>query len=195
MSQSIVFPLYPSVTILVAYYQGLESEKLNEIKSQVLAKNPEYDFCFLSPACIVSQDQLRSSLYKAVQNMVRGTMRANTVNTEALFGLSPVNNLNEAFKRFGIDTSRSDLVVVKILTKEKNTEATQQEDNEEMIKQVDEKLQQLLGSLPVEMTDEKLFAGADLARFRKLFKLADSPENTPETYSQAAIAGALLHGM
>lgn len=112
-------------------------------------------------------------------------MRANTVYTEALFGLSPVNNLNDAFKRFGVDSARDDVVAVKIFDAPVDDAALQA---------VETELTQLLGAPAEVLTDDSLFASADHAKFRKLFK-ASGVEETPAAYSKVAVAGGLLRGM
>lgn len=185
MHQKIVFPLYPGVTVFVAHFHNVPPTTLDTVKLQLVAKNPLYDYCFLNTAHIVSQEQLRCALHRAVQNMVRGTMRANTVYTEALFGLSPVNNLNDAFKRFGVDQTRDDVVVVKIFAEPVD---------EEKLQAVEAELVQLLGAPAEVLSDDTLFAGADHAKFRKLFKAAGL-EETKEAYSKVAVSGGLLRGM
>lgn len=185
MYQTVVFPLYPDVTVFLAHFHNVAPATLESVKAQLLAKNPLYDYCFLNTAHIVSQEQLRSALHRAVQNMVRGTMRANTVYTEALFGLSPVNNLNDAFKRFGVDVTRGDVVAIKIVAEPIDAAG---------LDAIEAALVQLLASPAEVLCDETLYGAADRAKFRKLFKAAGL-EETAAAYLKAAVAGGLLRGL
>lgn len=171
--------------MFMAHFHNVASETLESVKLQLLARNPLYDYCFLNTAHIVSQEQLRCALHRAVQNMARGTMRANTVNTEALFALSPVNNLNDAFKRFGVDPARGEVVAIKILTEPVDSVA---------LDAIEATLAELLAASAEALCDETLYGAADRAKFRKLFKAADV-EESPASFLKVAVAGGLLRGL
>lgn len=176
--QTITLPLYPQHPFFLAYYDNVAPEVLATVKSELISRNPEYDFCFLSTTYLVSLEQLHCALHKAVQNLVQGTMKAKSVNTEIIFDLSPVNNINDALKRFGIDETRTDLIVVKLSS---DTGSFEQLDNE---------LAGLLNAKSTELTDDILMQRADLKKFKKLFKLLDASD-----YTQGAISATLLRGL
>lgn len=179
MENQITFPQYPSHTLDVLYFPKVSSEKLAECKSELIARNKEYDYCFLSTTHLVSTAQLRSALYKTVQNLINGSMKANTINTEILLSLSPVNNINDAIKRFGIDESRDDVIVIKAWHDDSTVDT----------------LRKLLSAEPAPLTDETLFARFDEKKFRKLFKLPDVKDSSQEVYSNCAVAASLLRGL
>lgn len=177
------FPQYPEYSVFLSYYSGLSSETLANVKSQLILRNTEFDFCFLSTTHIISLEQIYSSLFKAIQNNAQDRMKANTLNTEILFNLCPVNNINEALKRFGIDNARQDVIVVSVLKEEQGP-------------QLDEKIASLLqtgGS--IDLTDESLMKTVDLKKFKKLFKVQELKDDMQRQFTKEAIAASLLRGL
>lgn len=108
-------------------------------------------------------------------------MKASSVNTEIIFSLSPVNNINDALRRFGVDETRSDVVTIKVC--EKGTD----------LEQLQNKLEELIGSKSIELSDERLFSKFDAAKFKKLFKLQAA--ETQEDLTQGAIESSLIRGL
>lgn len=176
--QNIQFPEYPEQNVFLAYYTGIDTSTLTTVKSELVARNPLYDYCFLSTTHLVSMEQLRCAVYKSVENSVHGTMRAKTLNTEIIFNLSPINNINDALKRFGVDDLRSDVIVITVAT--------------DAFEEIDGKVSELLGVESLELNDQVLQSTLDVKKFKKLFKLADVD---PKDYSQSAIAASLLRGL
>lgn len=179
--QTIKFPQFPNICIFLSYFDGVTSETLKTIKEQLIARNEEYDYCFLSSTHLVSLQQLRSSLYAAVRNQTLGVMKATSINTEIIFGLSPVNNINDALRRFGVDETRADIVVIRVCESGQDFE------------QLQSKLEELIGCKPLKLTDEILFSKFDVAKFKKLFKLQAA--ETQEEYTQGAIESSLIRGL
>lgn len=180
--RTVSFPQYPEYTVFIGYYTGLSPETLTKVKSQVIQRNEQYNYCFLSTTHLVSLEQLFSSLHKAIQNNVQGTMKANTLNTEILFNLSPVNNINEALKRFGIDEKRLDVVVIKVVQ-----EAADFEEQDLAIAAL------LETNKNAELSNELLMEVVDIKKFTKLFKIQTA--GTQAMYTREAIAASLLRGL
>lgn len=176
------FPSYPSHKTFIAYYPEVSPQTLHTVKSQLIQRNSEYDYCFLSTTHVVSLEQLYCAIHKAIQNLVNGEMKANSLNAEIILSLSPVNNINDSLKRFGIDESRDDLVVVCV--------ADQQTD----FAALESVLSRLLGSASSELCDSILFSRFDEKKFKKLFKLQDVPSDQA-LYTKGAIAASLLRGL
>lgn len=177
----IQLPQYPEVNIYLSYHDNVSTETLVTVKEQLIKRNEKYDYCFLSTSNIVSLKQLRSALFTAVRKYKQDNMKASSVYTEVIYSLSPVNNINEALKRFGVDVSRSDIIVVKISTREIDWDGTEKE------------LIHLLDSRSAELTDDLLFNKFDSPKFKKLFKLQDA--KTQEELSQGAIESSLIRGL
>lgn len=181
MFQTIAFPQYPEHSVYVAYFDSLAPETLATVKAELINRNPQYDYCFLNTSCIASVDQLRCSLHKAVQNLVNDTMKARTVNTEIIFNLSPVNNINDALKRFGIDESRPQVIVVKV----SNDPAS--------FEQVHRDVAALLDAQAAQLSDSELLRTLDEKKFKKLYKLQNA--SGQDEYTQGAVAAMLLRGL
>ncbi|GEQ67358.1 hypothetical protein JCM33374_g1022 [Metschnikowia sp. JCM 33374] len=180
---SVKFPSFPSHPVFLAYYDNVTASTLATVKKELIARNDTYNYCFLSTTHIVSLEQLRCALHKAVQNLVQNTMKANSVNTEIIFSLSPVNNINDALKRFGVDESRSDTIVIKVCDADTDVAA------------LEKTVSELLEAQPVALTDEKLLGRYDAKKFRKLFKLSDAVDTSPQALTNGAVAASLLRGL
>lgn len=183
--QSIQYPQYPGITLFLAYFNNVDPVTLSTVKSELVKRNAEYDYCFLSTSHIISMEQLHSSLHKSIQNHVNDCMKANTLNTEIILNLSPVNNINDALKRFGVDESRTDVIVIKAFETTQNTD----------FHALDAKLSSLLGAPSVELNDKVLGEVVDLKKFRKVFKLTEESLLAHESYTKGAIAASLLRGL
>lgn len=178
--QTIKFPQFPNVCVFLSYFDNVPSERLKTIKEQLISRNEKYDYCFLSTTHLASLQQLRNSIYSAVRNQVLGVMKATSVNTEIIFSLSPVNNINDALRRFGVDESRSDIIVLRVC--ESSTD----------LEQLHKDIEFLIGIKSLELTDELMFSKVDVAKFKKLFKLQAA--ETQEELTQAAIESSLVRG-
>lgn len=183
--QTILYPQYPELTIFLAYFNDVESPTLSLVKRELVNRNEEYDFCFLSTSHIISMEQLHSSLHKSIQNFVNGNMKAKTLNTEFILNLSPVNNINDALKRFGVDETRTDVIVLKAF------ETSSTSDFELLEKD----LSLLLSASTTALNDSVLESTVDLKKFRKVFKLTEDSLLAHESYTKGAIAASLLRGL
>lgn len=108
-------------------------------------------------------------------------MKASSVNTEIILNLSPVNNINDSLRRFGIDEGRSDILVLKVCQ------------DDEQFSALAKKLEEMLESTSVKLTEEILFTKFDAARFKKLFKLQGI--ESQEALAQGAIESSLVRGL
>lgn len=179
--QKVQLPQFPEVNVYLSYHNKVSADTLATVKEQLINRNEKYDFCFLSTSNIVSLKQLRSALYTAVRKYKQGAMKSSSVYTEVIYSLSPVNNINEALKRFGVDESRTDIIVIKISSSDIDFNS------------LEESLSGLLNSKSAELTDEVLFSKFDSAKFKKLFKLQEA--QTQEDLTQGAIESSLIRGL
>lgn len=183
--RSISFPQYPEFTTFIAYYKGIKAESLTTVKSELIQRNSDYDYCFLSTTHIISMEQLQSSIHKSIQNFLHGNMKAKSLNTEILFNLSPVNNINDALKRFGIDEKRSDVIVVKVCLTEEI----------EGLEDIHAKISGLLDTESLELNDQVLESAVVLEKFKKLYKLSEKSSVAQQSYAKVAVATSLLRGL
>lgn len=183
----VTFPQYPEHSVYVSYYNGVDSAVLTEVKTQLRAANPDYDYCFLGTQHLISLNQLYQSLHRSIQTDTNGTSRAKTLNAEIIFNLSPVNNIMDAFKRFGVDETRDDVIVIKVL---RTSELQETESS------LASKIQHLLKvESPQPLTNELLYTLVNIPKFKKLYKLNDATvKDDQDELSNLAIGACILRG-
>lgn len=188
--KTFTFPQFPEVTVFASYYLGISSETLKTVKSELVSGNKEYDYCFVSTTHLISLEQLCCSLHRSIQNRELQRMKAKTINTEILYNLSPTNNINEALKHFGVDETRSDIIVLKVLQAADATKSA--------LETIDSDLRSLLGGDSTRnISDSTLRETVDLKKLFKLFKIQavnDDAADAQLRYSNDAIAASLLRG-
>ncbi|CAK7897173.1 EKC/KEOPS complex subunit Cgi121p [[Candida] anglica] len=191
MYTTIAFPQFPEQTAFISYFSNVPKDVLSEVKAQLIAANTEYDFCFLNTKHIISLEHLQSSIYRAVSNHTYASMKAKTLNTEIIFSLSPVNNIMDALKRFGVDQDCSNLVAIKIVPTKENV------DFEEIHKHL---IKILPGAKPESLSDDVLYTTVDIPKFKKLYKLNDAvlsndPKGIQTELTRLAVSTCQLRGL
>lgn len=190
---SVHFPQFADVSVLASVFTDLLPAVLSQVKKGLLLADPLYDYCFLSLAHLVSLEHLYNAIHKAVLNEKNGCMRARTLNTEIIFNLSPVNNIMDALKRFGVDENASSVVVVKVFR-----EAV----SEEVLERVNSEICALLEAASAQnppLSDSLLYETFDEGKFKKVYKLNEVrlPENKLEVQgalTRLAVAACQLRG-
>lgn len=86
----------------------------NFLKSQLLAANQEFNYAFIDASTITSRRHLLSAIFRALNDHVHDRLKSNNVHSEIVFCLSPNNNIGDAFRRFGVQDTTRELVVVKV---------------------------------------------------------------------------------
>lgn len=191
MYDTIKLPQFTGYTVFVSYFQGVAPDVLSTVKKELVAGNKVYDFCFLNTNHIISLEQLYSSIYRSISNLENESMRAKTVNTEIIFNLSPVNNIMEALKRFGVDDTLDKTIVIKIF--KDATEDELESTNRHLLN-----LLQVDTSQNPRLTDELLLDGVNISKFKKIYKLNDAKlgeDNLQGQLTRLAIAASLLRGL
>ncbi|EGR52971.1 uncharacterized protein TRIREDRAFT_53259 [Trichoderma reesei QM6a] len=84
------------------------------LHQQLLARNADFEYAFIDASTIVSRVHLLSAVFKAVNSSVNGTLRTPNVHSEIVVSLSSSSNIADAYRRFGVSPSTSDLFVVKV---------------------------------------------------------------------------------
>lgn len=185
-SQVVSFPQFPQHKALITLFKNVLPETISTIKQQLIQANPKYDYCFLNTKYIISLEQLENSIHKSILNKHNNSMQANTLNTEILLNLSPVNVISDAIKRFGILDDCSNTVVVKVILPDDDAEQIQKE------------LTDLVDGENVAITDEILLELVDVSKFKKVYKLNDAviaPDvNLQWQLTRLAIGACLLRG-
>lgn len=192
MYDVIKFPQFGEYTVFLSYFQGIENEVLSTVKKELVAGNKIYDFCFLNSNHIISLEHLYSSIYRSISNLENDCMRAKTVNTEIIFNLSPINNIMDALKRFGVDESLDKTIVIKIFKTSEVSDEILQSTNRHLLN-----LLQVDPSQNLKLDDSLLFELVNIDKFKKIYKLNDAKLGSTDIQAQLtrlAVGACVLRG-
>ena len=192
MYDVIKFPQFGEYTVFLSYFQGIKKEVLSTVKKELVAGNKVYDFCFLNTNHIISLEHLYSSIYRSISNLENECMRAKTVNTEIIFNLSPINNIMDALKRFGVDESLDKTIVIKIFKTSEVSDEILQSTNRHLLN-----LLQVDPSQNLKLDDSLLFELVNINKFKKIYKLNDAKLGSTDIQAQLtrlAVGACVLRG-
>ncbi|CAH6722536.1 EKC/KEOPS complex subunit Cgi121p [[Candida] jaroonii] len=184
------FPSFDK-TIFISLLVDVDQHTLEEVKTKLIEGNKDYDFAFFNTNYIISKEHLLNGIHRAMINYKNGSAKSKTLNTEIILNMSPVSNIMEALKRFGIDSSKesANLLCVKVI------------DDDESLEDINNTLITNLGvskDQNVELTDDFLLKSVDVAKFKKLYKLNDAKYNDKKPLqnqlTRLAIGACLLRG-
>ncbi|KAL7783782.1 kinase binding protein CGI-121 domain-containing protein [Trichoderma afarasin] len=102
-----------SYRVYLALFRNVKNAAF--LHQQLLARNAEFEYAFIEASTIVSRIHLLSAVFKAVNNSVTGALKTPNVHSETVVSLSSSNNIADAYRRFGVSPSTTDLFVVKIV--------------------------------------------------------------------------------
>ncbi|KAL6810352.1 kinase binding protein CGI-121 domain-containing protein [Trichoderma sp. SZMC 28015] len=102
-----------SYRVYLALFRNVKNAAF--LHQQLLARNAEFEYAFIDASTIVSRMHLLSAVFKAVNNSVTGALKTPNVHSETVVSLSSSNNIADAYRRFGVSPSTTDLFVVKIV--------------------------------------------------------------------------------
>ena len=146
--------LPPSLTLHIATYSNVTNSP--HLRAQLLAANQAYNYAFIDANTILSRRHLLSACFRALNDQLHNRLKSNNVHSEIVFCLSATNNIGDAFKRFGIQDSSTNIVVIKV------------EDGAG----VEPHLAAAIEGVEGEFTDEWFRSVCDLERVRKTYKIA-----------------------
>ncbi|KAL7949745.1 kinase binding protein CGI-121 domain-containing protein [Trichoderma barbatum] len=101
-----------SYRIYLALFRNVKNAGF--LHQQLLARNAEFEYAFVDASTILSRLHLLSAVFKAVNSSVNGALRTPNVHSETVVSLSSSSNIADAYRRFGVSPSTTDLFVVKI---------------------------------------------------------------------------------
>ncbi|KAJ4859339.1 kinase binding protein [Trichoderma breve] len=102
-----------SYRVYLALFRNVKNAAF--LHQQLLARNAEFEYAFIDASTIVSRVHLLSAVFKAVNGSVTGALKTPNVHSETVVSLSSSNNIADAYRRFGVSPSTTDLFVVKIV--------------------------------------------------------------------------------
>lgn len=194
--ESIKLPSYPHKTVFISVFKDVKKPVLDKVKAKLIEGDKKYDYCFLNCSYIISRERLLSGIYKSLVNYDTDNYKAKTVNTEIIFNMSPINNIMDSLKRFGVDNSKEydHLICIKII-----------DDDDDVNGKLDgkflnEELMSLLDCDPeqnIKLTDEFLKLAIDITKVKKAYKLNDTKltSEDQDELSRLVIGACLLRGV
>ncbi|SCU94313.1 LADA_0G07822g1_1 [Lachancea dasiensis] len=101
-------PQFQGFQIKAAYFEDVKN---GELLRQQVASMP---FAMIDAACICSLEQLFCAVHKALLEYTYNRLRTKNLNSECILSLSPTSNIGEAFKRFGIKETTTNIICLAI---------------------------------------------------------------------------------
>ncbi|KAF3764133.1 hypothetical protein M406DRAFT_322492 [Cryphonectria parasitica EP155] len=139
------------------------------LQSQLLARNPDFEYAFIDATTIVSRFHVLSATYKALSVLLDGKLRSPNVHAETVIALSVSNNISEAYRRYGISPEVQDMIVVKVLF------PTDERPHPPTAEQVWQHLSESVQGTAVPFTDEEISKTTDWLKVNKYYKLNGAP--------------------
>ncbi|RCK64958.1 hypothetical protein Cantr_00937 [Candida viswanathii] len=159
----VTFPQFPEYKVYLSLYTNISLENITTIKSNLVAANSKYDYCFLNTKYIISKEHLLQSIQKSLLNYKNNCMTSKNLNSEIILNLSPLNNIGDALKKFGISEDCPNSIIVEVVEGDKSLGSD---------------LEDIVSGEVVDLTDEYIYETlVDLPKFRKLYKLNDAKLN------------------
>lgn len=196
-SEVIKFPQFPEFTIHISLFINISLENITTIKSNLISSTDnhnKYDYCFLNTKYIISKEHLFQSIYKSLLNYTsKSGLSTRNLNSEIIYNLSPINNIGDALKRFGISEDCPNCIVIKIIN-------NKEEEITKALDRANTDLKEIIDGELIELNDQYIFENfIDLAKFRKLYKLNDvadlnKEDNLQGRLTRLAIGACILRG-
>ncbi|KIW30785.1 uncharacterized protein PV07_02486 [Cladophialophora immunda] len=167
----------PELALYVAMYTDVQNAPF--LKEQLLAGNSDFEYAFIDARMVVSASHVLAAAFRAMNDYLNERLRSRNIHSEIVFSLSPNNNIGEAFRRFGVSESTSDLLVLKVATTPEVT--------------IDSVTQHLSTHIQGQATafDDAIFRKvADIDRIRKIYKLNSATSGGRSAKSVNGISGA-----
>lgn len=172
MVQQVHLAHLPSdIAIYATIFRDVENS--GYLREQLLAGNTDFEYAFVDATLLISTKQILAATFRAILDMMSDRLKSRNVHSEVVFSLSPNNNIAEAFRRFGVQESTKDIVVLKIATNQAIT-----------LESVQSHLTGSIQGTECSFTDSVLRSCSDLARIRKVYKL-----NTGVTKQPSVVNG------
>src|SRR6266699_3739140 len=121
--------------VYAAFFRDLSNAAF--LQSQLLGRNPDFEYAFVDAAVVVSRNHLLAAIFKAVTALADGALKTPNVHSEIVWSLSPSNNvrppllrvaaaeidgvlmartqISEAYRRYGITPDTKNVLVVKVV--------------------------------------------------------------------------------
>ncbi|KAI9140263.1 kinase binding protein CGI-121-domain-containing protein [Paraphysoderma sedebokerense] len=156
-------------------HSGTLAESINE-EERLIAKRLE-GLVFLNANMILDPFHLLTAIYRALVAERNNKMKTRNVGSEIIYSLSPGTNVTDGFKRFGLNDTTKNIVVVRVLGG--------------TLEKADEDVHSLVNGVEIDL--ELLEGIRDLTLIKKIYKIED--EVSPEELSKMIAEGVALKGL
>uniref|UniRef100_A0A060TEH1 EKC/KEOPS complex subunit CGI121 n=1 Tax=Blastobotrys adeninivorans TaxID=409370 RepID=A0A060TEH1_BLAAD len=154
----ITFPQYPQIPVVITLFEDVKNAGF--LREQLVSGNTDYNYAFINPRTILSEEHLRTALYRVLTDRAAGALRTKSLQSEVLFCLSANNNIMDALKRFGITDDLTCLYAIKIV---------EEGDPEDFVKF----LQSSVDGTELEITKDNCSKFTDINVVKKNYKATD----------------------
>jgi EKC/KEOPS complex subunit CGI121/TPRKB len=151
----------PELALHVAFYRDVKNAPF--LKQQLLDGNVDFEYAFIDASMILTTAHVLAATFRAMNDHLHERLKSRNVHSEIVFALSPNNNIGEAFRKFGIGDTTSDLLVIKVSTSASVTSES-----------VRTHLRNAVEGTCVGFNDENLQAASDLGKIRKAYKVGSN---------------------
>lgn len=151
----------PGMVLYVTMYRDVKNAAF--LRQQLLDGNADFEYAFIDASMILSTTHILAASFRAMNDYLHGRLKSRNVHSEIVFALSPNNNIGEAFRKFGIGDTSSDLLVIKVATSPSVT-----------LESVRSHLQSAVEGKSIEFNNQNLEAVSDLVKVRKAYKIASN---------------------
>ena len=148
----------PELALHVALYRDVTNAAF--LKQQLLDGNADFEYAFVDASLILTTTHLLAATFRAMNGYLHERLKSRNVHSEIVFALSPNNNIGEAFRKFGIDDTTTNLLVIKVSTSPSVTSES-----------VRSHLHDAIQGTCMDLNDENLHAVSDLGKIRKAYKI------------------------
>jgi len=164
----------PELALHVALYREVKNAPF--LKQRLLEGNTEYEYAFIDATTILSTTHVLAATFRAMNDFLHERLKSRNVHSEIVFALSPNNNIGEAFRKFGINETTADLVILRVATSPSITAES-----------VKVHLSDAVQGTSVDFSDDNLRDVSDWAKIRKVYKLPSSQSG--DKYSKGLVNG------
>ncbi|KAF1816182.1 CGI-121-domain-containing protein [Eremomyces bilateralis CBS 781.70] len=160
--QTIYLPHLPANPIHIFLFENVKNAAF--LREQLMAGNMEFEYTFLDSTMILSLHHVLAAMFRAVNDLKHNRIRTKNVHSEAVFCLSPNNNIAESFRRFGLSGATESMLAIKVGGLDPTTPLDQEAEK------VKRHILASVDGSPLDSLD-RIDDFADLDKIRKVYKL------------------------
>jgi len=151
----------PDLALHVALYRDVKNAAF--LKQQLLDGNTDFEYAFIDASMVLTTTHVLAATFRALNDYMHDRLKSRNVHSEIVFALSPNNNIGDAFRKFGIGDTTSDLLVIKVSTSPSVT-----------FESVRSHLESVVDGTCADFNDESLQVTSDLGKIGKAYKIDSS---------------------